>query len=87
MFLKMFIFQNYNREHSHGPLKLNIIFLLNLFVATPLWGKFEVAIHTPENGTWESSGLSKTPSAIAGVKTPCIEVFFIPLERSWSVDA
>ncbi len=23
-------------------------------VATPLWGKCEVAIHTPENGTWES---------------------------------
>jgi hypothetical protein len=25
-------------------------------VATPLWGKCEVATHTPENGTWESSG-------------------------------
>jgi hypothetical protein len=24
-------------------------------VATPLWGKCEVATHTPENGTWESS--------------------------------
>jgi hypothetical protein len=24
-------------------------------VATPLWGKCEVAIHIPENGTWESS--------------------------------
>jgi hypothetical protein len=29
-----------------------------LFVTTPLWGKCEVATHTPENGTWESS---KTP--------------------------
>jgi hypothetical protein len=28
-------------------------------VATPLWGKCEVAIHTPENGTWESSGTPK----------------------------
>jgi hypothetical protein len=27
-------------------------------VTTPLWGKCEVTIHTPENGTWESS---KTP--------------------------
>jgi hypothetical protein len=26
-------------------------------VATPLWGKWEVATHTPENGTWESSGI------------------------------
>jgi hypothetical protein len=25
-------------------------------VATPLWGKCEVATHTPENGTWESCG-------------------------------
>jgi hypothetical protein len=28
-----------------------------LNVATPLWGKCEVATHTPENGTWESSGI------------------------------
>jgi hypothetical protein len=26
------------------------------FVATPLWGKCEVATHTPENGIWESFG-------------------------------
>jgi hypothetical protein len=25
-------------------------------VATPLWGKCEVTIHTPKNGTWESFG-------------------------------
>jgi hypothetical protein len=28
-------------------------------VATPLWGKCEVAIHTLENGTWESFGTPK----------------------------
>jgi hypothetical protein len=28
-------------------------------VATPLWGKCEVDTHTPENGTWESSGTPK----------------------------
>jgi hypothetical protein len=28
----------------------------------------------------------KTQSSIAGVKTPCLEVFFILLERSRSVD-
>jgi hypothetical protein len=27
-----------------------------LCVATPLWGKCEVATHIPENGTWVSSG-------------------------------
>jgi hypothetical protein len=29
-----------------------------LTIATPLWGKCEVATHTPENGTWE---FSRTP--------------------------
>jgi hypothetical protein len=28
-------------------------------IATPLWGKCEVATHTPENGTWKSSKTSK----------------------------
>jgi hypothetical protein len=30
--------------------------------------------------------LPKIQSVITGVKTPCIEAFFIPLKRSWSVD-
>jgi hypothetical protein len=37
---------------------LNKFFIFNLhtnIVATPFWGKCEVATHTPENGTWESS--------------------------------
>jgi hypothetical protein len=46
-----------------------------LRVATPLWGKCEVATHTPENGTWESSGFPKTQNTISWVKTPCIEMF------------
>jgi hypothetical protein len=37
----------------------NIIQLYSGSVATPLWGKCEVATHTPENGTWESSGTSE----------------------------
>jgi hypothetical protein len=40
----------------------------------------------PKVGTWSPPGLLKIQSLIAGVQTPCIEVFFIPLERSWSVD-
>ncbi len=40
----------------------------------------------PKVGTWSHPGLPKTQSLIVGVKTPRIEVFSIPLERSWSVD-
>jgi hypothetical protein len=40
----------------------------------------------PKVGTWSPLGLLKTQSSIAGVKTPCIEVFLILLKRSWSVD-
>jgi hypothetical protein len=36
----------------------------------------------PKVGTWSPSRLPKTQSSIAGVKTPCIGVFFIPLKRS-----
>jgi hypothetical protein len=55
-------------------------------VVTPLWGKCEVATHTPENGSCSPLGLPKIQKMIAEVKTPRIEVFFIPLERSQSVD-
>jgi hypothetical protein len=36
----------------------------------------------PKVGTWSALGLLKIQSLIAGVKTPYIEVFFIPLKRS-----
>jgi hypothetical protein len=36
----------------------------------------------PKMGLWSPSGLPKTQSLIAGVKTPHIEAFIIPLERS-----
>jgi hypothetical protein len=35
----------------------------------------------PKDRTWSPPRLSKTQSLIARVKTPCIEVFFIPLEK------
>jgi hypothetical protein len=35
----------------------------------------------PKVGTWSPSGLPKTQSLIAEVKTPSIEVFFISLEK------
>jgi hypothetical protein len=40
----------------------------------------------PKMGLGSPLGLPKTHSKIAGVKTPCIEVLFIPLEFFWSVD-
>jgi hypothetical protein len=36
---------------------MRIVMMLD--VVTPLWGKCEVATHTPENGSWESSGTPK----------------------------
>jgi len=36
----------------------------------------------PKVGAWSPPGLPKLQSLISGVKTPCLEVFFIPLERS-----
>jgi hypothetical protein len=40
----------------------------------------------PKVGTWSPLGLPKTQSLIARIKTPHIEMFFIPLKRSQSVD-
>jgi hypothetical protein len=36
----------------------------------------------PKVGTWSPPGLPKLQSSIVEVKTPCLEVFFIKLERS-----
>jgi len=36
----------------------------------------------PKVGTWSPPRLPKFQSSIARVKTPCLEMFFIPLERS-----
>jgi hypothetical protein len=47
---------------------------------------FEGSVRSPltllKMGVWSPVGLSKTQKTIAGVKTPRIEVFFIPLESS-----
>jgi hypothetical protein len=40
----------------------------------------------PKVGTWSPPGLPKTQSLIAGVQTPHIELFFIPLKSFRSVD-
>jgi hypothetical protein len=40
----------------------------------------------PKVRTWSPPGLSQFQSSISEVKTPFLEVFFIPFERPWSVD-
>jgi len=40
----------------------------------------------PKVGTWSPPGLPQFQSSIEEVKTHCLEMFFIPLERPWSVD-
>jgi len=49
-------------------------------------GSVRSPLTLPKMGLGSPSGLPKTQSAIAGVKTPRIKTFFIPLKRSWSVD-
>jgi len=56
-------------------------------VTTPLWDKCEDETHIPKVGSWSPPGLSKTQSSSSRVKTPHIEMLFISIERSWSVDA
>jgi hypothetical protein len=43
-------------------------------------------IHTLKIWDLGVLGLPKIQSSIAGVKTPCIGVLFISLERYWSLD-
>ncbi len=40
----------------------------------------------PKVGTWSPPGLPKTQSPSWRGKTPCIGVFFVTLERYWSVN-
>jgi hypothetical protein len=42
-----------------------------VFVATPLWGKCEVATHTPENGTWEFSRTWKSSRTSKNSELDC----------------
>jgi len=51
---------------------------------------FEGSVRSPltlsKRGLGSPLGLPKFQNSIIGVKTPCIEILFIPLERSRSVD-
>jgi hypothetical protein len=49
-------------------------------------GSVSSPLTLPKMGLESPPGLPKIQSSIARVKTPRLEVFFILLERSWSVD-
>jgi len=56
------------------------------YLSQPHFETSENETHTPKSGNLESSGTPQIQSSIIKVKTPCIEVFFIPLKRPWSVN-
>jgi hypothetical protein len=49
-------------------------------------GSVRMKLTFPKLGFWSPPRLSKFQSSIAGVKTPCIGMFFTSLESYWSVD-
>ncbi len=51
-------------------------------VATPLWVKWEDETPTPKVGDLESFGTPECLEFDNRDQTPCIEVFFVSLERS-----
>jgi hypothetical protein len=55
-------------------------------VTTLLWKSERMTPSLPKWGLGSLLGLLKFQSSIAGVKTPCIELFFISLESYQSVD-
>ncbi len=64
----------------------NDIWVLVLFSQPHFDGSVRSPLTLPKMGLESPLGLLKTQSSITGVKTPRLEVFFIPLKRSWSVD-
>ncbi len=50
------------------------------------WKSGKMILTLPKWGLGSLLGLPKLQSSIAGVKTPCIDVFFISLESYQSVD-
>jgi hypothetical protein len=57
-----------------------------MFVATPLLEECEDDTHTPEMGTWESSGTFKTSEFDYRGQNTSPWVFFMSLESYWNVD-
>ncbi len=58
-----------------------IMAFMEAIVAILLWPSVRMKLTLPKLGTWSPPGLPKTQSLIAGVKTLCIGVFLISLEK------
>ncbi len=58
----------------------------NDVIATLLWKSGRMTLTLPKWGLRSLPRLLKLQSSIAGVKTPCIEAFFISLKSYQNVD-
>jgi hypothetical protein len=57
------------------------------FVSQPHFGiSVRMRLTLPKVGKWSPLGFPKILSSIAGVKSPCIWLYLVSLESSWSVD-
>jgi hypothetical protein len=87
------VFDTSTHFRPHGPLHFTLSHEPDVRVVTPrvlsqphfgqVWGWDS---HSQKVGTWSPSGLLQLQSSTAEGKTPRLEVFFMPLERPWSVD-
>jgi hypothetical protein len=74
---------NVNEEQVQTNIEVGETFSVNLVtIEVNLQKTIDVALTLPKMGVWSPPRLPKTQKTIARVKTPRIEVFFIPLERS-----
>jgi hypothetical protein len=65
----------------------SLIFFHTSYLSQPHFGiSVKVKPTLPKVGSWSLPGLPKTQSSSSGVKSPRIQVFFMSLKRSWSVD-
>ncbi len=63
------------------------VIVVKLVVSQPhFWKSVRMTLTLLKWGLGSPLGLPKLQSSIAGVKTPCLEAFLMPLKRYWSVD-
>jgi len=80
-------FAKYCCKVSLRPNPTILLFLCS-WMSQPHFGiSVRMKLTSPKMGSWSPPGLPKIQSSSSRVKTPCIDVFFISMERSWSVDA
>jgi hypothetical protein len=83
-----------NWPQIHRNFVINSVILAALLITCPKHAlsqpHFEASVRMrltlPKVGTWSPPRLPQLQSSITEVKTPRLEVFFIPLKRTWSVD-